>query len=50
MSVGAGLARWLSTGFEEGAGEIVLAVSEALNNAVEHAYNGPGPDMLLSGP
>ena len=39
------LGAWLRrVGFEEGAGaEIVLAVSEACNNAVEHAYNGHGP-------
>ena len=39
------LGAWLQrVGFEEGAGaEIVLAVSEACNNAVEHAYNGHGP-------
>ena len=39
------LGAWLQrVGFEEGAAaEIVLAVSEACNNAVEHAYNGNGP-------
>ena len=39
------LGAWLErVGFDEGAGgEIVLAVSEACNNAVEHAYNGHGP-------
>ncbi len=39
------LGAWLRrVGFEgEAAAEIVLAVSEGCNNAVEHAYNGHGP-------
>jgi anti-sigma regulatory factor (Ser/Thr protein kinase) len=42
------LTAWLTRiGFDdEAAGEIVLAVSEACNNAVEHAYNGGGPGAV----
>ena len=46
------LRAWLErVGFDaEGAAEVVLAVSEACNNAVEHAYNGHGPGgVTLSG-
>ncbi len=39
---------WLTRhGFGESSGEIVLAVSEALNNAIEHAYREPGGTVRL---
>src|SRR5262249_36852250 len=42
------LRAWLSRhGFDGSAGEIVLAVSEALNNAIEHAYGRQGGNVRM---
>ena len=43
------LRAWLRRdGFDDGTvAEIILAVSEACNNVIEHAYNGDGPGPLL---
>ena len=43
------LGAWLGRdGFDrETVGEIILAVSEAFNNVIEHAYNGDGAGPLL---
>jgi anti-sigma regulatory factor (Ser/Thr protein kinase) len=42
------LRAWLSRAGvdEEAAGEIVLAASEAVTNAIEHAYHGRGPGVV----
>jgi serine/threonine-protein kinase RsbW len=43
------LRAWLAHhGLAEAAGEIVLAVSEALNNSIEHAYAEPGGIVRLA--